>query len=153
MTFRWWVAIFTGKTVLSIQWRSWLEAWNEFLRDAWAHSLSCMTCIRRNGTTAVELLLRGVLGCGSSLSQPRGTVRPVAWGLETFISGVNQDSTCWCWCWEFPSVLCNTSEWENQVHSVDKMSVLPAPLSHWKLWCRRWNRHSFAASACKQVLW
>lgn len=39
----------------------------------------------------VPLLLRchwGVLGCGSALS--RGTVRPVAGGLETSMAGVNQ---------------------------------------------------------------
>lgn len=144
MTFRWWAAIFTDKNVWSIWWRSWLQAWNEFLRSAWAHSLSCMMCIFRNGTSAVGCYW-GVLGCGSTLSQLRGTVSPVAWGLETSMSGVNQDSavlvlrisisimqylwmgkssTCWCHLPPYPYGSCGAGG----------------------------ERSSFAASACRQVL-
>lgn len=102
-----------------LQWRSWLQAWVEVVSSAWSHSLSCMMCILRNGTTAVEVSL-GCAGMWFS-PQPRHS-ETCGWGTGNFHGRCEPA----CWFWEFLSILCNTWESENQVHSVDKMSVLSA---------------------------
>lgn len=94
----------------------------------------------------------GVTGVCWDVVQPSAEAQWDLWLGDWKLPWQVWTKTQQCWCWEFLSVLRNTWESENQVHSVDKMSVLSAPLSLWKLWCRRWNRSSLAASACKQLL-